>query len=108
MRSVRSDSILRVASSAARSCFAARSGSLRSTMPSARNARSPISFAAFAAWSAWKYMSLDVVGREPRLRGPDPRLEPRREVHVVPVAAEQTHGGVRVQVHEAGERDAPL
>src|SRR2546426_155847 len=61
MRSAFNASIRRFTSSAVRSCFAARSASFRSTMPSARNARRPISFTALAAASMWKYMSLKVV-----------------------------------------------
>src|SRR2546430_2479281 len=61
IRSVFNAWIRRFVSSAARSCFAALSGSFRSTIPSERKARRPISFTAFAAWSMWKYMSLKVV-----------------------------------------------
>src|SRR3989449_4395434 len=61
IRSVFIASIRRFTSSAVRNCLAARSESLRSTMPSARKARRPISFTAFAAASMWKYMSLKVV-----------------------------------------------
>src|SRR5437867_6180238 len=48
---------------------------------------------------------VDVLRRELRLRRPDPRLQPGRQVEVVRVAAEQRHRGMRVQVHEPRERD---
>src|SRR6058998_1357474 len=126
MRSVFNASIRRFTSSAVRSCFAARSGSFRSTMPSARNARSPISFTALAAASMWKYMSLKVVvpvltiSRQASLvpqytssgvslaSAGHLRLQPRRQLEVVAPASEEGHRGVRVQVHETRERDLPF
>src|SRR5881296_1658861 len=51
---------------------------------------------------------IHVVGSELRLGRPDLRLQPRRQLEVVSPAAEQGHRGVRVQVHESGERDLPF
>src|SRR3989442_8671395 len=45
---------------------------------------------------------------EPRLGRPDLRLQPRRQLEVVPPAAEQGHRGMGVQVHESWERDLPF
>src|SRR5207302_1440158 len=48
-----------------------------------------------------------VFGPELRVRGPDLRLEPGRQIEVVRPATEQGHRGMRVQVHEARQGELP-